>query len=83
MLKNCGKKSDSSSKIGGKFSKKSSSDLAQNWLSCSLKEINFANFGTFATFFAKSEKNLISSLKSGKKFTKDFLVKKKINGNSI
>ena len=41
---------------------------------------NFGNFGTFATFYANSEKNLISSLKSGKKFTKDFLAKKNSMG---
>ena len=34
------------------------------------------NFGKFDTFLAKSEKNPISSMKSGIKFTNDFLVKK-------
>ena len=45
---------------------KSSSNFAENWLRWSSGQINFRNFGIFATFFAKSEKNPISSLKFGK-----------------
>ena len=70
LLKNCGKKSDSSSKIGGKFSKKSSSDLAQNWLSCSLKEINFRNFRVFWFCSKNVAKNPIQVRKLGVNFRK-------------
>ena len=84
LLKKCGKKSDSSSKIGGKFSKKSSSDLAQNWLSCSLKEINFRNFQVFWFCLKNVEKNPIQVWKLGVNFQKKFpLILLKIRSDEV
>jgi len=42
---------------------KSSSNLSENWLRWSSGQINFEFFGTLEVFFAKSEKNPISSWK--------------------